>query len=296
MTGRYPDWAALGPGWPNRDASRFVPMGARRWHVQRAGAGPVLLLLHGTGAATHSWRGLLPLLAPHFDVIAPDLPAHGFTAPDFSRPLSLPGMAADVGALLDALGVVPDVIAGHSAGAAVAVQLLHDRGWRAPLVGFAPALTPFPGLAARLFPQLARMLFTNPVVSIILSRMARTRGEADRFLRRATGSAIDAAGVGQYQTLFSHSGHVDGALRMMAGWQLEPLQAVMAGLTSPVLLVHGERDSAIPRSATDRAAATLPRADLTIMAGLGHLAHEEDPAAAARIIRDFAAAHGVGAV
>src|SRR5206468_2126887 len=60
--------------WPNRAASLAVEAGGLRWHVQRAGHGPVLLLLHGTGAATHTWRDLLPLLATDFTVVAPDLP------------------------------------------------------------------------------------------------------------------------------------------------------------------------------------------------------------------------------
>ena len=74
-----PTWAVEGRDWPNRDASRFVDVGRVKWHVQVMGSGPALLLLHGTGAATHSWRDLLPLLARDFTVIASDLPGHGFT-------------------------------------------------------------------------------------------------------------------------------------------------------------------------------------------------------------------------
>ncbi len=84
---------------PTVNASRFVEAAGIRWHVQRMGEGPPLLLIHGTGAATHSWRALLPLLAQHFDVIAPDLPGHGFTQSPPSHRLSLPGMAADVSRL-----------------------------------------------------------------------------------------------------------------------------------------------------------------------------------------------------
>jgi hypothetical protein len=61
------DWASDGADWPNRDASRFVDAGGLRWHVQVAGSGPVLLLMHGTAASTHSfaalcrcWRSALP--------------------------------------------------------------------------------------------------------------------------------------------------------------------------------------------------------------------------------------------
>ena len=67
--------------WLNVAICAAVARGPIRWHVQRMGAGPALLLLHGTGAATHSWRALAPLLAEHFTVVAPDLPGHGFTGP-----------------------------------------------------------------------------------------------------------------------------------------------------------------------------------------------------------------------
>ena len=88
------DFARDGADWPNREASRFVEAGGLSWHVQVMGQGPDLLLLHGTGGATHSWRGLAPLLAQHFRVVAPDLPGHGFTTARRAPDLSLPGMAA----------------------------------------------------------------------------------------------------------------------------------------------------------------------------------------------------------
>lgn len=286
---RYPDWAHDGADWANRDASRFVEADGYRWHVQEMGAGPVCLLLHGTGAATHSWRDVMPLLAEHYRVIAIDLPGHGFTRPNHGRRVTLPGMAASVGVLLDALGVVPDLIVGHSAGVAIALQLTIDRGWRTPIVGFTPALMPFPGLAARLFPALAKILFTNPFVAIIFARLASGPGETGKFLKRATGSRIDAAGERCYQRLFSKSGHCDGAIRMMANWRLEPLQARLNDVAAPVLLVHGAHDAAIPEATVLAAAALIPGCE-TKRVELGHLAHEEAPGEAAAIITAFARA------
>ncbi|WP_448658357.1 alpha/beta fold hydrolase BchO [Sphingomonas sp. CJ99] len=288
MSGRHPDWEVDGQDWPNRTASRFVASGGYRWHVQRMGHGPVCLLLHGTGAATHSWRDLMPILAEHHDVVAIDLPGHGFTRSLSSHRPTLEGMAQAVGALLDTLGIVPDRIVGHSAGAAIGAQLVLDRGWRMPLIGLAPALMPFPGLAAKLFPQLATLLFTNPFVSIIFSRMAAAPGEAAKFLKRSTGSRIDADGERYYRRLFSKSGHCDGAIRMMANWRLEPLRDRLGELTGPVLLVHPANDAAIPASAVTAAAALIPGAQQTGLPKLGHLAHEEDPRGVAALITAFA--------
>ena len=287
VSGRYPDWAVEGRDWPHREASQFVAAGGYRWHVQRMGAGPVCLLLHGTGAATHSWRGVMPLLARDFAVIALDLPGHGFTRPDFARKPTLPNMSAGVAALLVELDVQPAVIVGHSAGVAIGMQLLLDQRCDAPLVGFTPALMPFPGLAARLFPQLAKMLFTNPFVSVIVSRLMAGRGEVERFLTRATGSRLEAAGYDQYRRLFAKSGHCDGAIRMMANWQLEPLRDALPTVSQRVLLVHAQRDSAIPQAAVMDAARLIPGAATRTMAELGHLAHEEAPALAAAMVTEF---------
>ena len=117
---RKPDWSVEGRDWPNRNASRFVLAGGLRWHVQIMGSGPTVLLLHGAGAATHSWRDVAPILASNFTVVAPDLPGHGFTDTPASRGLSLDGMASGVSRLMDVLDARPVMAVGHSAGAAIA--------------------------------------------------------------------------------------------------------------------------------------------------------------------------------
>ncbi|MEM8826631.1 MAG: alpha/beta fold hydrolase BchO [Pseudomonadota bacterium] len=291
MSATYPDWTVEGRDWPNRAASAFVRSDGYDWHVQDMRRdGPVCLLIHGTGAATHSWRDLMPILARNWHVVAMDLPGHGFTRTASARPVSLPGMAGAIGALLQTLEVTPDLIVGHSAGAAIGAEFVLQRDGDTPLVGLNPALLPFPGPAARLFPQLAKLMFVNPFASRIFARMLRNPGEVERFLRRATGSRIDRAGRRHYQALLGRAGHCDGALRMMAGWDLEALQAALPGLRANVLLLHGEEDRAIPRSAVRRAADLIPDADMRALSGLGHLAHEEAPEQVAEIIAHFAAA------
>lgn len=286
---RAPRWEVEGRDWPNRDSSRFVQTGRIRWHVQVMGDGPVMLLIHGTGAATHSWRGLAPRLAKHFTVVAPDLPGHGFTTGRPAPGLTMPAMARALGDLLTALGLDPQVIAGHSAGAAIGVRMALD-GIARPraLVGLNAALLPFPGLGAKLFPTLARMLFVNPFAPHIFARIASTPGETGRFLARSTGSRIDAAGVGFYERLFVTPAHCDGAITMMADWDLAALRRDLPKLAVPLLLVHGAADSAIPPANAREAAALVAGAEVTILHGLGHLAHEERPGEIAAIVMQFA--------
>jgi len=283
-------WEVDGRDWPNREASRFVRAGVLDWHVQVAGSGPVLLLIHGTGAASHSWRDVMPLLAEHFTVVAPDMPGHGFTRGRISGGQSLPGMARVLGEMLDTLGLgAPAMIVGHSAGAAIGIRLVLDQGLDAPIVGLNPALLPFPGLAARLFPAMARALFVNPFTAMIFAQIASSEGEVARFLAKSTGSQIDSRGIALYHRLFRTTDHCAGAIGMMANWDLDSLSADLPSVAAQVLLVHGGRDSAIPRDSVERAASLMPHAAMQTLPDLGHLAHEENPALLAAMILEFAA-------
>ena len=280
-----PEWDREGRDWPNRVHSRFVQAGGVRWHVQIAGAGPVLLLLHGTGAATHSWRALLPLLAAHFTVVAPDLPGHGFTG---RRPQTLPAMAKAVAALLVELALKPAIVVGHSAGAAVGLRMVLDAQINAKaVVGLSPALLPFPGLAAKLFPTMAKLLFVNPFAPYIFARMAGPTREVARFMLKSTGSSLDDNAVDFYARLFRKPGHIAGTIGMMASWDLEPLKRDLPGLKVPLLLIHGDGDTAIPLAKAREAAALMPGARLEVLTGLGHLAHEEAPERVAEMITVF---------
>jgi magnesium chelatase accessory protein len=283
------DWNREGLIWPHREASTFVELGRARWHVQTMGSGPPLLLLHGTGASVHSWRGLMPLLAQTHTVIAPDLPRHAFTTGHDAYAMSLPAMAREVAALLRALGAEPAAIIGHSAGAAVALQLALDHGYSGPIIGLNAALRPFPGALAQIFPAVAKALFINPLVPRIFTGSIDLVGGAKRFLWRSTHSRIDAEGLACYRTLLKHPGHAGGALAMMANWDLPTLRERMGEVANPVLLVHGGNDPAIPPHWAEDAHGWLPDARLEVLPGLGHLAHEEAPELAAAAIAAFLA-------
>ncbi len=271
-------WEDQGRDWPGREHSRFVAAGGLRWHVQVAGAGPVLLLLHGTGASTHSWRELLPRLAERFTVVAPDLPGHGFSAALPRERTSLPGFATALAALLAELGLVARGAVGHSAGAAIGAQLaLQPQTSLERLAWINPALRPFDALPGLLFAPLARLLAAGP----LLPRLAAWRAQDPRALRRliaGTGSTLDERGVALYQRLVASPGHVAGALAMMAGWDLAPLAEALPRLPQPVLLLVGDADRTVPPAQAAQIAPRLRDATLQRLPGLGHLAHEEQPA------------------
>jgi magnesium chelatase accessory protein len=293
VTGRLV-WGRDGGDWPNREHSRFVSAAGLRWHVQRMGTGPTLVLVHGTAASTHSWGVLMPHLAEHFSLVAMDLPGHGFSGPAPAYRLSLPGMARALDGLLGVLGVRPAVVVGHSAGAAILARMCLD-GRLAPraLVSLNGAFLPFGGLAAHLFSPLAKLLARTGWIPWLISRQAARPGAIERLVR-GTGSHLDADGMARYRSLVCSPGHVAATVAMLANWDLRALGRELAQLPVELYLVAAAGDRAVPPREARRIAAALgPRARLVSLPGYGHLAHEEDPIEVAGRIREIAARVGL---
>jgi magnesium chelatase accessory protein len=275
------DWARDGRDWPHAERSRFVEGAGRRWFVQQwpapSAAAPRLLLLHGTGASTHSWRGLAPLLAARAGVTAIDLPGHGFSDAASGDGATLDGMARDVAALLRAIGLAPSALIGHSAGAAVAVRMARERPDAVQaVIGLNAALLPLRGLAGQLFSPMARLLAANRLVPRLFAMRAAAPVRVRRLLA-GTGSTLDDAGVALYGRLVADPAHVAGALAMMAHWDLHAVARALPGLRTPLHLLVGERDRTVPPADAERVRVLLPTATVQRLQGLGHLAHEEDP-------------------
>ncbi len=275
-------WEEDGRDWPHRALSRFVHAGGTRWHVQVGGHGPAVLLVHGTGSASHTWRHLLPRLLPHYTVIAPDLPGHGFSGPPQGGRYGLDDLARGLGALLAALDLTPAIVAGNSAGAAIVARLsLDSRAPPSQLISFNGALLPLSGVSGVLFPPLAKLAALSPWVAFLFARSAADRRAVERMVH-GTGSTLDTTGVDLYQRLLRSPGHVESVISMMAHWRLERLAADLPGLKSALTLVVGLADRIVPPATADAVQRLLPSAHLERLPGLGHLLHEEDAAAAAR--------------
>jgi magnesium chelatase accessory protein len=274
--------------WPHREASRFVTAAGTRWHVQMMGAGPPLLLIHGTGASTHSWRDVAPLLAPRFSVVMVDLPGQGFSARPPAELLALDGMASGIAALLAALGVSPEVLVGHSAGGAIAIRLALDGAVKPrAIVSINGALLPLGGWAGMVFGPLGRVMVGLPGLPNLFAWQARDRSTVERLLRD-TGSTLTPEGVDYYARLFRNPEHVAATLGMMAAWDLPRFARDLPRLATPLHLVVGQQDRTIRPTEARRMQRILRDAAIHPLPGLGHLAHEEAPERVARLILECA--------
>ncbi|MEY2620122.1 MAG: hypothetical protein RL522_3124 [Pseudomonadota bacterium] len=294
------DWEREGADWPHRAHSAFMNCDGLRWHVQRFACthaasdlpAPRCLLIHGTGSSTHSWRDVAPRLQPHFEVLAIDLPGHAYTSLPSdgigSPQLSLPGMARTLARLLAMLDFMPQLVVGHSAGAAIAARMAID-GAIAPqlLVSLNGALLPLGGMAGRVFSPAARLMAALPGVPRLFAWSASDASVMQRLLD-STGSALDAQGRELYARLAANPGHAEGALGMMAGWDLPAFERDLQRLRTPLALVVGSQDATVPPGDADRVMARLQGVvpiQKIVLEGLGHLAHEEQPERAVEAVR-----------
>lgn len=291
-------WERDGGDWPHREFSRFITVDSMRWHIQRIPAlhapdtAPWLLLLHGTGASSHSWRGLIPCLRENFSILNLDLPGHAFSGEPIhgvnSADMSLPGMAALIGSLLAQQAIAPVMVIGHSAGTAIGVRMCLD-GWMAPrmLVGLNAALLPLGGAAGALFSPAAKVLARASWVPRLFSWRAQDPALLKRLMD-STGSALDPAGMAFYRRLIRHAGHAAGALGMMANWNLQRLADDLPSLRTPLQLIVGNNDLTVSPEHSERAVQRMPAASrlpVVRLQGLGHLAHEEQPLKVAQAIQ-----------
>lgn len=276
--------------WPHVASSRQVMAAPHRWHVQETGDGPTLLLLHGAGGSTHSFRGLISELKTSHHVVAIDLPGQGFTQLGARHRCGLAPMAQDIEKLCAHQGWQPQAIIGHSAGSALALKLsqtlLSPRGQPPDIIGVNPALDRFDGIAGVLFPAMAKMLAAIPFSARVFSATSSTPGRIQALIR-GTGSELDPEGLALYRRLVAQRDHVDATLLMMAQWNLDGLAQELPMLPARTLFLAGGRDGAVPAKVSHIAAARMQDTSVIDLPDLGHLAHEEAPGEVAGHILTF---------
>jgi pimeloyl-ACP methyl ester carboxylesterase len=134
----------LPAGFTGTFTSRHVEAGGLRQHVVTGGEGPPLLLVHGWPQTWYAWRLVMPELARGFSVVAPDQRGCGLSGkPEDGYDTGT--LAADLVALMDALGHRRFAVAGHDTGMWIGYALAADHPDR--VARLAVAETPLPGVS-----------------------------------------------------------------------------------------------------------------------------------------------------
>ncbi len=257
--------------------SRRVPTPA----YAAAGTGPrTVLFLHGIGGNRESFADELPRLAKSWRALAWDMPGYG--ASPVIAPLTFEALARAVVAVLDAEGAEQAVLVGHSLGGMIAQETAARFPQRVSgLVLFATSAA-FGGkdesfkkefLAQRLAPLDAGKTMPEIAEELTKGLFGPNPPEAARRRAIASMAAIPAA---SYRA----------ALECIVTFnRLDDL----ARIACPTLVLAAERDRLAPPRTMERMAARIPGAAYRCIAGAGHLANFEQPAAFAAVLDEFLA-------
>jgi pimeloyl-ACP methyl ester carboxylesterase len=263
-------------------------------HVRSSGSGPRVVCLHANASSSAQWRHLLELLAPRFQVVAPDLYGAGAT-PDWpsDRFITL----ADEAALIEPLLATSDgaiALVGHSYGAAVALKAaLADPRRIGALVVYEPTL--FAVIDQMSPPPNDGDGIRRAVADAVAALDAGDRfGAARSFIDYWSGDGAWAAIPEQRKPQLA--AQVANVRRWEHALFGEPTPlAAFASLDVPVLYLTGTRSTASARGVAKLLAPVLPRVEVVEFAALGHMGPVTDPATVDPVIADFLAAHRTGA-
>jgi pimeloyl-ACP methyl ester carboxylesterase len=265
--------------------SQFVEVDGVTLHVKTEGTGRLaLVLLHGFGASTYSWREVMDPLAENARVVAFDRPAFGLTERPLPDRPSWPGynpytdeaqVRLTVG-LMDELGISQAVLVGNSAGGTVAAEtaLAHPDRVRALVLVDAAIYT---GGGS---PSWIRPLFNTPQMRRIGPLIARGIRSWGRDFGRSAWhdpSRIPEDYWEHYERPL-RAQHWDRAL-----WQLarssrpSTVTDRLSELTVPTLVITGDDDQIVPMEQSVRLADELPNAELVVIPRCGHIPQEECP-------------------
>jgi pimeloyl-ACP methyl ester carboxylesterase len=257
-----------------------------------AGSGPVVLLLHGIAGSSRGWEHVIPAVAEHAHVIAPDLLGHGESAKPRGD-YSLGAFASGLRDLMAALGHDKATIVGHSLGGGVAMQLAYQHPElceRLVLVssgGLGREVTPvlraatLPG-AEWVLPLLAhrRVLDAASAGARVIGRLPFLQRPALREIGRGYASLVDTG----CRQAFVHTAR---SVIDVTGQRVDASDRLYLAADVPTMVVWGGRDSFIPVAHAEHFASLVPGTRKEIFARAGHFPHIDEPERFARVLVDF---------
>lgn len=273
--------------------SNFIDIDGMQVHLRDQGPRNELtpiVLIHGTSASLHTWDGWTEVLAEQRRVIRFDLPAFGLTGPAPDSDYSAERYADFTLKVMDALGVERAVLAGNSLGGHIAMEtalqaparvsglVLVDAGGypfeaQSMPIGFRIAQIPaFAPLMNRLLP---RSMIVSSVESVYGDPSKITPELVDRYYELTLREGNRAALVERFRQM---SVRDDARERAKT-------------ISVPTLIIWGGKDRLIPPHVGEQMHEDIGGSELARFAELGHVPHEEDPAATVAVTAAFMQSH-----
>ena len=280
---------ALSPRWAP-PPSRFVALQGMQVHVRDEGPrdDPLpIVLLHGTSASLHTWDGWVGALKGQHRVIRLDLPGFGLTGPFPDGDYTLQHYVRFLGEFLEGMGVRQCVLAGNSFGGALAWQAAVALPQQVQALALVDAAGyPLQATSVPIGFRLAQMPLLAPLLRNVLPRSL-----IEASVRNVYGdpSRVTPELVDRYYELTLRTGNRDALtqrFRQVPGGNNE---ALISQIKQPTLILWGQQDRLIPPVLGARFARDIAGSQLVIFPDLGHVPHEENPAATVTAFQEFLA-------
>ncbi len=262
----------------------WVDVGGFRTHYLTGGEGPPLVLLHGHGDSSGSWRSVLPTLARTHRVYAPDTPGAGettkFSSTNHSAP---PSFYSDfLAAFLDTLGLERVALVGSSHGGGIALRL----ALAAPERVMSLSLVDSSGLGREVNPALVAL--TLPASGDAMAAWLSTPLGAPQWVLMLASLSLTQSllappnWLAQQYLLAQTPGHLQGLVACLRGeldltGQREVLLDELPRLMMPTLIVWVANDIIIPSYHATAATNRIKNCRLVMIPNCGHLPHVERP-------------------
>lgn len=275
------------PAVKHQHRSRFIEIDGIRTHYLEAGEGPPLVLLHSGefgGNAELCWEYLIPLLAPHFRVIAPDWLGFGETAKVHDFESKRARMFWHMARFVEVMAIDKAHFVGNSMGGTFLLQMASERPCRLPIDrmvsisggGFVPAnehrqrLLDYDGSEASMV-QVLEAIFEDPVWYSDPAYIKR------RHAISIAPGAWESIAAARFRSpsapARSEFGNVD--------------TTPYGNITAPTLIIAGARDKLRLPGYADELVSQIPGASLAVLEDGGHCPNIELPEETASLILPF---------
>lgn len=257
---------------------------------QEEGSGRPLLLIHGFGTSTYTWRRVAPELATNHRVIAVDLKGFGQSDKPMDERYSVFDQAELLAQLIEDRNLRDLTLVGHSFGGGVALLLALEADQR--LKGRISRLVLLNTLAyPQNMPVFFRML-NMPFFSHVGVRMVPPAVQTRVALKIAyhDDSKIDDSEVevyaGPLKTAAGKHAIIQSA-RQIVPEDLDALAERYKSIALPTLILWCDHDRIVPLEVGLKLRRTLPNSTLRLIEGCGHMPQEEQPTSTLELLKGF---------
>jgi pimeloyl-ACP methyl ester carboxylesterase len=254
---------------------RFLRIGDQLVHVEMAGSGPPLVLVHGFGGSTYSWRRVMPRLAESFRVVAVDLSGFGYTQrPRDSARYTREAQGELVLAVMDALGFETAHLMGHSYGGGISLWIAWKHPERLRSLVLVDSSAPTYSYDRR-----NRTASFRPLTAFFLRTWMLRPSIVRKALLRSfyDDSLVTPELVQAYWERIRVEGVIDAYHGLTVPVRGPVDTVVLEEIRVPTFVVWGAQDEVISMESGRRATARMPQAEFVVLEKAGHVPMEERP-------------------